>query len=70
MKRSSPIPFPFVLDELQPVRPAVRHAFGFVYVYVGDKLVCGLRIDREWRPENRKGHLCVSAVRIAEALRR
>lgn len=37
------IPFPFVLDELQPVRPQVRHAFGFVYVYVGDKLVCGLR---------------------------
>ena len=27
-------PFPFVLDELQPVRPTVKGAFGFTYVYL------------------------------------
>src|SRR5215203_4941333 len=36
-------PFPFVLDELQPIRPRVKRAFGFTYVYLDDKLLCGLR---------------------------
>ena len=36
-------PFPFVLDELQPIRPTVKRAFGFTYVYLDDKLLCCLR---------------------------
>lgn len=36
-------PFQFVLDELQPVRPAVRRAFGLTYVYLGERLLLALR---------------------------
>ena len=36
-------PFPFVLEELQPIRPTVKRAFGFTYVYLDEKLLCGLR---------------------------
>jgi hypothetical protein len=42
-------PFPFVLDELQPIRPTVKRAFGFTYVYLDGKLLCGLR-DSEKMP--------------------
>ena len=46
MKRG---PFPFVLDELQPIRPAVKQAFGFTYVYLGERLLCCLR-ESEKKP--------------------
>src|ERR1700741_3694396 len=36
-------PFPFVLEELQPIRPTVKQAFGFTYVYLEDRLLCCLR---------------------------
>ena len=36
-------PFPFVLDELLSLRPTVKRAFGFTYLYVDDRLLCGLR---------------------------
>jgi hypothetical protein len=42
-------PFPFVLDELQPLRPTVKRAFGFTYVYLEDRLLCCLR-DSEKKP--------------------
>jgi len=42
-------PFPFVLEELEPIRPRVRRAFGFTYVYLDDKLLCCLR-DSEKLP--------------------
>jgi hypothetical protein len=42
-------PFPFVLDELQPIRPVVKRMFGFTYVYLDEKLLCALR-DSEKRP--------------------
>lgn len=38
-----PLPFPFVVDELMPLRPTIRRAFGFTYLYLGDLLLCGLR---------------------------
>jgi hypothetical protein len=38
-----PIPFPFVLEELAPLRPTVKKVFGYSYVYLGDKLLFGLR---------------------------
>ena len=33
----------FVLDELSPLRPTIKHAFGTTYVYLAERLVCGLR---------------------------
>lgn len=37
------VPFPFVLEELFPVRPTVKQMFGFTHIYLGEKLVCSLR---------------------------
>jgi hypothetical protein len=42
-------PFPFVLDELQRLRPTVKRAFGLTYVYLDEKLLCCLR-DSEKLP--------------------
>ena len=39
----SPLPFPFVVDELMSLRPTIRRAFGFTYLYVGELLLCALR---------------------------
>lgn len=43
MSTDKKIPFRFVLDELEPIRPVVKRAFGFAYVYLDGKLLCGLR---------------------------
>ena len=40
---ASPLPFAFVVDELMPLRPTIRRAFGFTYLYVGELLLCALR---------------------------
>lgn len=37
------IPFPFVLEELIPLRPTIKSMFGFTYVYLDDRLLCSLR---------------------------
>lgn len=44
-------PFPFVLDELMPLRPIVKRAFGFTYIYLDEVLLCGLR-DSVQRPSS------------------
>lgn len=36
-------PFPFVLEELAPIRPTIKRVFGFTYVYLDEKLLCALR---------------------------
>jgi len=36
-------PFPFVLAELEPLRPIVKSVFGFTHVYLADRLLCSLR---------------------------
>jgi hypothetical protein len=36
-------PFPFILDELTPLRLTVKHMFGFVSLYLDDTLLCSLR---------------------------
>jgi hypothetical protein len=36
-------PFPFVLDELMPLRPTIKRAFGFTYLYLDEMILCGLR---------------------------
>ena len=36
-------PFPFVIDELISIRPTIKRAFGFTYLYLDERLLCGLR---------------------------
>ena len=41
------IPFPFVLDELFSLRPTIKRVFGFTYLYLGDRLLCALRDNKQ-----------------------
>lgn len=46
MKSSLPrkqIPFPFIIDELESLRPTVKNIFGFAHVYLEDRLLFSLR---------------------------
>jgi hypothetical protein len=36
-------PYQFILDELLPLRPAIRRMFGFTHVYLDEKLLLSLR---------------------------
>ena len=47
-----PIKTHFVLEELAPLRPTIKHAFGFTYVYLGERLLCGLRESEKQRGSN------------------
>jgi len=42
-RAKSPLPYPFVLEELGPIRPTIKRVFGFTHVYVDDRLLCSLR---------------------------
>jgi hypothetical protein len=42
-------PFPFVIEELQSIRPTVKRAFGMTYVYLDERLLFCLR-DSEKLP--------------------
>jgi len=35
--------FPFVLEELAPLRPTIKRMFGFTHIYLDDRLLCSLR---------------------------
>lgn len=61
-------PFQFVLDELFPVRPAVRRAFGLTYVYLGERLLLSLR-QSERQPRFNGVWLYTEAAHL-ESLRR
>ena len=37
------VPFSFVVDELTSLRPTIKSAFGFTYLYLDDRLLCCLR---------------------------
>jgi hypothetical protein len=43
MTSGSKKPFPFVLDELEPLRPVIKSMFGFTHVYLAERLLCSLR---------------------------
>lgn len=43
------LPFPFVVDELMPLRPTIKRVFGFTYLYLGEVILCALR-DSAKRP--------------------
>jgi hypothetical protein len=44
-------PFPFILEELAPIRPSIKRMFGFTSVYLEEKLLCSLR-DSVRQPES------------------
>jgi len=48
----SPVPFPFVLDELESLRPTIKKVFGFTHVYLGEKLLFSLRDAATHRGSN------------------
>lgn len=47
------LPFPFILEELLPVRPVVKQAFGFTHIYLDERLLCSLR-DSAKQPSNQR----------------
>jgi hypothetical protein len=47
MRLRESLPFQFVLDELLSIRPVVKQMFGFVYVYLDEKLLLALREQRK-----------------------
>jgi hypothetical protein len=65
-KRQSP--YQFVLDELVPIRPAIKPMFGFTYVYLDDKLVLSLRHSVKQRQFN--GVWLYTLAENIESLRR
>lgn len=40
-------PLAFLLDELAPLRPTIKNAFGFTHVYVDELLLCSLRFSQK-----------------------
>lgn len=37
------VPFSFVINELEPIRPTIKRVFGFTYLYLDNLLLCALR---------------------------
>ena len=42
-RKNAALPFPFVIEELLPIRPTVKQMFGFTHVYLDERLICSLR---------------------------
>ena len=61
-------PFQFVLDELLPIRPAIRRMFGSTYVYLDERLLLSLR-DSAKQPHYNGVWLYTEAEHV-ESLRR
>lgn len=51
VSKRRPIPFPFIIEELESLRPTVRSLFGFTHVYMEGKLLFSLR-DATTRPDS------------------
>jgi hypothetical protein len=46
LAKKRPLPFEFVIEELASLRPTIKSAFGFTYVYLDEKLLFSLRNNR------------------------
>jgi hypothetical protein len=46
------LPFPFVIEELDSLRPTIKRMFGFTHVYLEDKLLLSLRDSPKQRGTN------------------
>jgi len=62
------VPFPFVLELLEPLRPTVKPMFGLSAIYVGKKIVLILRDRDEHREDN--GVWAATALEHLESLQR
>ena len=62
------IPFPFIIEELECVRPTVRSVFGFTHVYLEDKLLFSLR-DAAAKPGS-NGMWLYTTIEQADSLAR
>ena len=62
------IPFPFIIDELESLRPTVRTVFGFTHVYLEDKLLFSLR-DSATQPGS-NGMWLYTTIEQADSLAR
>lgn len=60
--------FEFVLDELWPLRPSIKNAFGFTFVYIGEQLVLGLRDSAKLPSTN--GVWLFTSVEFLDSLKR
>ena len=49
--RNTALPFPFLIDELSPLRLTVKRVFGFTYLYLDEILLCALR-DNAKKPNS------------------
>lgn len=67
-KQSEHSRFQFVLDELWPLRPVIKHTFGFIYIYLDGRLLLGLR-DSTKHP-NTNGVWLFTTVEHLDSLRR
>jgi len=61
-------PFPFVFEELSPIRPTIKHWFGFTSIYLDEKLLCSLR-DNTKQP-NSNGIWLYTTAEHVESLAR
>lgn len=52
MKKSNPIPFNFVLEQLFSVTPRIRPMFGCHAIYIGNKIMVTLRNKEEHTYDN------------------
>jgi hypothetical protein len=52
VKRRKPVPYEFVLDAIAPLSPETRSMFGFLAVYVEDKIVLILREKHDVTEDN------------------
>jgi hypothetical protein len=68
MRRSSSLPFPFILDELTPLRPTVKRVFGFTYIYIDETLLCALR--NSLKQPNSNGMWLFTTIEHLESLAR
>lgn len=67
-KRSRPVPYEFVLDQMAPLSPTTRPMFGCVAVYVDDKILLILREKRQAPADN--GLWLATTLEHHESLRR
>ena len=66
MTKTAAVPFSFVIDELSELRPDVKRAFGFTYIYLGDRLLCALRESK--RQTNSNGMWLFTTLEYVESL--
>ncbi len=68
IKRSKPVPYPFVLDAIAPLSPETRPMFGCLAVYIGVRIVLILREKQDGSADD--GVWLATTAEHHESLRR